>query len=509
VFCVSMSRERYEKINQIGMGNFGTVWKGRDKKTGNTIAIKIIDLEKSGDEIEEVQKEIKALSNMSSKHVTRYYESFIEGNNLWIIMEYLGGGSVRDLIVRNGETGLDEVYISIILKEVLKGLKYMHSLGKIHRDIKSANILLASNGDVKLADFGVVGQLTDDEQKRATVVGTPYWMAPEVILGKPYGALADIWSLGITAIEMAKGRPPLSHLKPMTVLFKIPKQQPPILLGNYSEELKEFVELCLQKEPDERPKANQLLETQFIRSAKSTQFLTELTKTLNSNKVVSQFIESSDGDTKEDEEDEEDWAFATIKPIGKTPYNKPAEDTKPVEDTKEESEEEVSDDDFTPDFSTMVRRPPPSQNEELSIDSMPSLNEPVENSKPNEPSYTYLHPLPAKIRRLFDNIQTDYSRNQKLCDSMDKLRVEVEKLNDNYVNKIHDQEQLEKEIRKLKMKRDRLRAKNSRRDRKKPSSHASKHSTNLSKHSRHVSKNHARKPSGHKGADKTSSASVK
>merc|ERR1719334_2827874 len=247
--------ERYQKINKVGKGNYGTVWKGEDKKTGKTIAIKIIDLEKSGEEIDEVQKEIKALSNMNSRNVTQYIESFVKGNHLWIIMEYLGGGSVRDVIVSKGETGLEEVYIAIILKEVLHGLKYMHSLGKIHRDIKSANILLASNGDVKLADFGVVGQLTDDQKKRVTVVGTPYWMAPEVISGKPYGNLADIWSLGITAIEMAKGRPPLSNLEAMKVLFLIPDRPPPILRGNFSEDLKDFVDLCLQKIPEDRPSA--------------------------------------------------------------------------------------------------------------------------------------------------------------------------------------------------------------------------------------------------------------
>uniref|UniRef100_A0A671T0I4 non-specific serine/threonine protein kinase n=1 Tax=Sinocyclocheilus anshuiensis TaxID=1608454 RepID=A0A671T0I4_9TELE len=295
--------ELFTKLERIGKGSFGEVFKGIDRRTQNVVAIKTIDLEEAEDEIEDIQQEITVLSQCDSPHVTKYYGSYLKGSKLWIIMEYLGGGSALDLVSAL-TLSLPCLLVSIV---------------SCFYTVTAANVLLSESGEVKLADFGVAGQLTDTQIKRETFVGTPFWMAPEVIQQSAYDSKADIWSLGITAIELAKGEPPNSDMHPMRVLFHIPKNTPPTLNGDFSKTFREFVDSCLNKDPTFRPTAKELLKHKFIvKYAKKTSYLSELIDRLKRWKAEghSDGESSSDSDSEPSSKDSDsspEWSFTTVR----------------------------------------------------------------------------------------------------------------------------------------------------------------------------------------------------
>ncbi|XP_044538588.1 mitogen-activated protein kinase kinase kinase kinase 4-like [Gracilinanus agilis] len=314
----------FELVQVVGNGTYGQVYKGRHVKTGQLAAVKVMSV--TEDEEEEIKMEINMLKKYSHhRNIATYYGAFVKKNlsghddQLWLVMEYCGAGSVTDLVKKTKGNSFKEDWISYICREVLRGLSHLHMHHVIHRDIKGQNVLLTENAEVKLVDFGVSAQLDRTAGRRNTFIGTPYWMAPEVIAcdenpDSTYDYRSDLWSLGITAMEMAEGAPPLCDMHPMRALFLIPRNPPPKLKSRkWSKKFLNFIENCLVKNYIHRPSTEALLRHSFIRDLPNERQVRimlkdhlDRTKKKKGDKDETEYEYSgSEGEEEEEEEEEE------------------------------------------------------------------------------------------------------------------------------------------------------------------------------------------------------------
>lgn len=294
----------------MGQGSYGAVWRAVHKESGAAVALKIVNLDDDDLELEEIIAEVKIMQNLDHTYVIRYFGSFVVRDELlYIAMEFCESGSISDLM-RIIKHPLPENVVRIVTHQVVKGLLYLHAHGYIHRDLKAGNIMTTKGGQCKLGDFGVTGEITQASQKRHTVIGSPYWMAPEVIREIGYDYKADIWSLGITVIEMADLEPPHTAIHPMRVIFIIPSRPPPTLKepSKFSSTMNDFIARCLVKEQDNRPAAADLVSDPFV-----SEFNGDLKPLARLVERMLEIVASTPGgrekllaDDEDEEEDEED-----------------------------------------------------------------------------------------------------------------------------------------------------------------------------------------------------------
>uniref|UniRef100_A0A480TTQ8 non-specific serine/threonine protein kinase n=1 Tax=Sus scrofa TaxID=9823 RepID=A0A480TTQ8_PIG len=305
--------EVWEIVGELGDGAFGKVYKAKNKETGALAAAKVIET-KSEEELEDYIVEIEILATCDHPYIVKLLGAYYYDGKLWIMIEFCPGGAV-DAIMLELDRGLTEPQIQVVCRQMLEALMFLHSKKIIHRDLKAGNVLMTLEGDIRLADFGVSAKNLKTLQKRDSFIGTPYWMAPEVVMCEtmkdtPYDYKADIWSLGITLIEMAQIEPPHHELNPMRVLLKIAKSDPPTLLtpSKWSVEFRDFLKTALDKNPETRPSAAQLLEHPFVSSVTSNKALRELVAEAKAEVME----EIEDG---RDEAEEED-AVEAASPLG-------------------------------------------------------------------------------------------------------------------------------------------------------------------------------------------------